>query len=191
MTEFTAWCDDSATEKSYAIKSAKVKIQDLTATIDDSTAQIAALEDELASLGNEIAERNAEMEEADEIRAKEKEEFLKAEESQAASVEELEQMEVALKKQMQAFAQTPPPVEEGAAAALVQQGAAPEDGSYDAFVQVGSTHRHKQRAAALDASSPEFSDLYKAMSKYVSAIWVDPESKKSLAQNGAFIQQST
>lgn len=193
FTEFSEWCDDSATEKMYALKTAKVKIEDLTAVIDDSTAQIASLDDELATLGNEIAERQAEMEEAIAIRTKEKEEFLKAEESQASSVEELEQMEVALKKQMQAFAQTPPPVEEGAEAALVQQGAAPEDGSYDAFVQVGSTHRHKQRAAALDASSPEFSDLYKAMSKYVSAIWVDPESKKSLAQdkNGAFIQQST
>lgn len=185
MTEFTAWCDDSATEKSYAIKSAKVKIQDLTATIDDSTAQIAALEDELATLGNEIAERSAEMEEAEAIRAKEKEEFLKAEESQEASVEELEQMEVALKKQMQAFAQTPPPVEEGEA--LVQQGSTPA-ASFDAFVQVSSTHR--LRASSLDASSPEFAKLYKAMTKYVNAVWVDPDTQKPL-QNGAFIQQST
>merc|ERR1719159_2383480 len=123
MTEFTEWCDDSATEKMYALKTAKVKIEDLTAVIDDSTAQIASLDDELATLGNEIAERQAEMEEAIAIRTKEKDEFLKAEESQEASVEELEAMEVALKKQMQAFAQTPPPVEEGAAA-LVQQGAA-------------------------------------------------------------------
>jgi len=189
FTEYSAWCDDSATEKTYALKTAKVKIEDLTAVIDDSTAQIASLDDELATLGNEIAERQAEMEEAAAIRTKENEEFLKAEESQTASVEELEQMEVALKKQMQAFAQTPAPVEEEGAA-LVQDGAAPE-ASYDAFVQVSSTHRHK-RAAALDASSTEFSALYKAMSKYVSAIWVDPESKKSLSQekNGAFIQQS-
>jgi chromosome segregation ATPase len=185
MVEFTAWCDDSATEKVYALKTAKVKIEDLTATIDDSSAQIASLNDELLSLGNEIAERQAEMEEAGAIRAKEKEEFLKAEESQEASVEELEQMEVALKKQMQAFAQTPPPVEEEA---LVQQGSSPA-ASFDAFVQVSSTHR--THLAALDANSPEFSKLYKAMSKYVNAIWVDPDSKKSLNHNGAFVQQST
>lgn len=188
FTEFSAWCDDSATEKMYALKTAKTKIEDLTAVIDDSTAQIASLEDELATLGNEIAERTAEIEEAIAIRTKEKEEFLKAEESQSASVEELEAMEVALKKQMQAFAQTPPPVEEGAA--LVQQGATQD---FDAFVQVGSTTHHRQRVkvGTLDASSEEFSTLYKAMSKYVSAIWVDPDSKKSLSQNGAFIQQST
>merc|ERR1719355_382128 len=29
------------------------------------------------------------------------------------------------------------------------------------------------------------------MTKYVNAVWVDPESKKNLAQSGAFIQQST
>merc|ERR1719235_3159453 len=89
---------------------------------------------------------------------------------------------------MQAFAQTPPPVEEGEAA-LVQQGAAQGGGDFDAFVQVSSKHRLK--VSSLDASSTEFSTLYKAMSKYVSAIWVDPDSKKPLAQNGAFIQQST
>jgi len=187
MVEFTAWCDDSATEKMYALKTAKVKIDDLTAVIDDSTAQIASLTDELATLGNEIAERQAEMEEAIAIRTKEKDEFLKAEESQEASVEELEAMEVALKKQMQAFAQTPPPVEEGEA--LVQQGAAQSGGDFDAFVQVSSHHRLK--VGTLDASSASFSRLYKAMSKYVSAIWVDPDSRKPLAQNGAFVQQST
>merc|ERR1719191_680210 len=112
MAEYMEWCDDTQTELSYGIKSAKKKIEDLTATIADNGAQITALDDELTELGNEIAARQTEMDEAITIREKEKEEFLKAEAEQVAMVEELEKMEVELKKQMQAFAATPAPVTE-------------------------------------------------------------------------------
>merc|ERR1719379_1394506 len=124
MGEYMEWCDDTQTELSYGIKSAKEKITDLTATIEDNGAQITALDEELAELGNEIAARQTEMDEAIAIREKEKEEFLKAEAEQVAMVEELEKMEVELKKQMQAFAQTPPPVVEEEAPALAQTDAA-------------------------------------------------------------------
>merc|ERR1719281_2306381 len=62
MAEYTEWCDDTMTEKSYAIKSANAKIADLNAVITESAAQIAALDEDIANLGTEIAERNAEME---------------------------------------------------------------------------------------------------------------------------------
>merc|ERR1719160_1386727 len=68
MAEYTQWCDDTITEHSYAIKSAKAKIVDLNAVITSSSAQIASLDDDIASLGNEIAERTADMEKANEIR---------------------------------------------------------------------------------------------------------------------------
>merc|ERR1719281_2320501 len=61
MAEYMEWCDDTQTELSYGIKSAKEKIEDLTATISDNGAQITALDEELAELGNEIAERSSEM----------------------------------------------------------------------------------------------------------------------------------
>merc|ERR1719355_508092 len=87
MAEYMAWCDDTQDELFYGIKSAKAKIEELTATITDNTAQIAALDDELAELGNEIAERQSEMETAVSVREKEHEVFLKSEATQVATVE--------------------------------------------------------------------------------------------------------
>merc|ERR1719324_2121355 len=105
---------------------------DLTATIDDASAQISALDAEIASLGSEIADRNKEIEMANADRAKEKEEFLKAEAEQVAMVEELEEMELALKKQMAAMTTPPPVAEGGEETALVQSPAA----TFEAFVQI-------------------------------------------------------
>merc|ERR1719428_679735 len=154
MAEYTQWCDDTITELSYGIKSAKAKIGDLTATIEDNGAQITALDEELAELGNEIAERSSEMDEAMAIREKEHNTFLKAEEEQAAAVEELEELAVALKKQISAFAQTPPPVEEGEEA-LLQQGS--PAATFDAFLQVSS----HTKAADEEAKQKRFAKMQK------------------------------
>merc|ERR1719316_872218 len=123
MDEYSAWCDDSSDEKSFAIKTANTKIEDLTAIKVDNGAQIQALEEEILGLGSEIAQRQTEMEEASSQRAKEHEEFNKAEEDQVIMVSELEQMEVALKNQMAAAATTPAPVD---GAEFVQASATPE-----------------------------------------------------------------
>merc|ERR1719240_1870533 len=123
-----------------------------------------------------------------EIREKQKETFLKAEAEQEAMVEELEELEVALKKQMQSFAQTPEPVllEESAAPAATQ-------GDYDAFVQISHRHHRKKEVnfATLDASSPTFQKISNALTMMVNTRWMDPESLKNiktLQQGGAFIQ---
>merc|ERR1719159_2164890 len=104
-------------------------------------------------------------------------------------VEELEQLEVALKKQMRAFAETPPPVTE-----FVQEGSA-APGNFDAFVQVGHRHHRKSNSfATLDVSSPAFSKISKALSMMVNVRWADPESLKNLKTletNGAFVQESS
>merc|ERR1719191_2519387 len=145
MGEYMQWCDDTITEYSYGIKSANSKLEELTAEITDATAQVAALDEELAELGNEIAERQSEMEEAIAIRAKDHEEFLKVEAEQVAMVEELEEMGVALKKQIASFTATPPPVpvegEEGAAeeAALLQKKS--PAASFDAFLQINNKNK--------------------------------------------------
>merc|ERR550537_1576049 len=60
MAEYMEWCDDTQTELSYSIKSAKSKITENKAVIEDNSAQIAALDEEIAELGNEIAERTSE-----------------------------------------------------------------------------------------------------------------------------------
>lgn len=189
FTEYGGWCDDTSTELTYSIKTSKAKIEDLTASTEDNSAQIAALKEEIKELGSEIAERTAELEEMIEIRGKEKEEFLKAEAEQQEMVQELEELEVALKKQMQAFVETPPPV-------LLEESAAPEAGSatYDAFVQLSHRHHRKKVSfATLDASSPTFAKISKALTMMVNTRWMDPESQKNLKtlqQGGAFLQEN-
>merc|ERR1719401_1185811 len=135
MGEYMQWCDDTQTELSYSIKSGTAKIEDLTATITDNTAQIAALDEELEELGNEIASRTSEMEEAIAIRTKDHEIFLKSEAEQVATVEELDSMGVALKKQIAAFTATPAPVAEEEPA-LVQKASASPAATFDAFLQI-------------------------------------------------------
>jgi DNA repair exonuclease SbcCD ATPase subunit len=172
MAEYTQWCDDTMTEKSYAIKSATSKIAELTAVITDATAQIHGLDEDIATLGNEIAERNSEMEEATAVRAKDHEEFAKAEAEQAQMIEELQELEVTLKKQMAAMT-TPPPVG-------VEEEGEPAEGA-PAFLQL----RDEPTGARLQK-------LRRAMARAVNSIWVDPESKKNLAlldNDGTFLQQ--
>jgi len=187
MQEYTGWCDDTATELTYSIKTSKAKIEDLNALSADNSAQIKALDEEIAELGNEIAQRSSELDESIAIRAKDKEEFLKAETEQTEMVEELEQLEVALKKQMASFAETPPPV-------LLEESTAPAgSANFDAFVQLEHKHhRKKVNFATLDASSPAFAKISKALTMMVNSRWVDPESAKNLKTlnaNGAFVQE--
>merc|ERR1719261_1143835 len=140
------WCDDTQTELFYGIKSATSKLEELGAEITDATAQIAALDEEITELGSEIAERQSEMEEAIAIRKKDHETFLKVEEEQVGMVEELEEMGVALKKQIASFTATPPPVAaegegegEAAEAALLQQKS--PAASFDAFLQINNKNK--------------------------------------------------
>jgi len=185
MGEYMQWCDDTQTELSYGIKSANTKLADLTATITDNGAQIVALDEEIAELGNEIAEHQSEMEEAIAIRTKEHDVFIKAETEQVATVEELEAMGVALKKQIAAFTATPPPVVEGEAALIQNQSPA---ATFDAFLQTDS----KTKNAEETEKRVKFEKLKKALTIMVNVVWKDPGSKKNLAaleNNGVFVQE--
>merc|ERR1719409_417513 len=145
MSEYMQWCDDTQTELSYGIKSANSKLEELTAVITDSTAQIAALDEEITELGSEIAGFNSEMDEAIAIRTKEHEVFLKVEEEQVAAVEQLEEMGVALKKQIASFTATPPPVAEEEGAFLQKTEASPA-ATFDAFIQINSKTKEDEAA---------------------------------------------
>merc|ERR1719214_522289 len=151
------WCDDTITEYSYGIKHGTSKIEELTAVITDSAAQIASLDEEIAELGNEIAERKSEIEESIAIREKDHEEFLKVETEQVAAVEELEQMGVALKKQIASFTQTPPPVAAEEAALLQQPNSSPA-ASFDAFLQIKTANK----TTAEESKQAKFEKLQKA-----------------------------
>jgi chromosome segregation ATPase len=164
MAEYTEWCDDTITEHSYGIKSAKAKIADLNAVITDATAMIASLEEDIDTLGKEIAEHTADMDEANAIREKDRAEFEKAEAGQVEMVEKLEELQVALKEQMDSIAATPAPVVEGEA---------------EAFLQVdsnnaGSTFMSTSFANKIVAGDAK---VKRALTLAVNSIWVDPESK--------------
>eukprot|EP00746_Dinoflagellata_sp_MGD_P158149 gnl/MRDRNA2_/MRDRNA2_86403_c0_seq3.p1 gnl/MRDRNA2_/MRDRNA2_86403_c0~~gnl/MRDRNA2_/MRDRNA2_86403_c0_seq3.p1 ORF type:complete len:737 (+),score=280.73 gnl/MRDRNA2_/MRDRNA2_86403_c0_seq3:109-2319(+) len=181
MAEYMAWCDDTQDKHFYGIKHANSKLEELAAEILDATAQIASLDEEIAELGTEIAERNSEMDESIAIREKDHTEFLKVEEEQVAMVEELEEMGVALKKQIAAFTQTPPPVTEESTeeAALLQQKS--PAASFDAFLQI------KANTTQIEASQEAFfTKMSKALNAMVRAVWIDPDTKKKL---GAFLQE--
>jgi len=190
MGEYMQWCDDTMTELSYGIKSTKSKIEDLTATITDNGAQIAALDQELTELGNEIAESNAQMDEAIAIREKEHSIFVKAETEQVATVEELEAMGVALKKQIAAFQQTPPPVTEAPTEFL--QGSASPAATFDAFLQINSKS-HDADADAKAEEQAKFDKVKSALTMMVDTVWAqDPETRKKLAElqkSTAFVQE--
>lgn len=193
MAEYMEWCDDTQDKHFYGIKHANSKLEELSAEILDATAQIASLDEELTELGNEIAERNMEMEESIAIREKDHAEFLKVETEQVAMVEELEEMGVALKKQIASFTATPPPVaaeEEGAEgeAALLQKKS--PAATFDAFLQIRANTSGTTEIEA--AKKKRFDKLTKALKMMVNAVWIDPETKKSLQkmeQKGSFIQE--
>merc|ERR1719316_1174095 len=109
MATYFDWCDDEQKDAGYEIRTATKKIEELAAKIADRTAGIHALDEEIADLAHEITERNDEMDEAEKLREKQKEDFKRAEAEQTAMVEELEHMEQELKRQMEAMT-TPPPV---------------------------------------------------------------------------------
>lgn len=172
MEEYFEWCDDEQSETGYAIRTAVSKIGDLTALIEDNTAQIHALDEEIADLGNEIADRHDEINQTTFQREKDKEEFKRAETEQLAMVEELEQMEVALKKQMAAMTTPPPVPEEGAEAEALLQ-------------------RDAQRTHQVLAKGVNLATLQRAMAMMVDSVWVDPHSKQNLAllnKDGVLLQ---
>jgi len=191
MDEYMAWCDDTQDKFSYGIKSSKAKIEELSAVIEDNSGQIAALDEELGELGNEIAARQSEMDEAIAIRKKDHDIFLKAETEQVAAVEELEQMGVALKKQMAAFVATPAPVAEEEAPALLQGGNSPA-ASFDAFLQINAKTNKADEEATEKAA--KLDRLKRAMTLFVNSAYVDADSKKTLAaleKGGAFVQEES
>lgn len=178
MAEYMEWCDDTQTELSYAIKTANTKIGELTAVITDNGAQINALDEQLVELGNEIAARQSEIEESEAVRTKEHEEFLKAEKEQVATVEELEEMQLALKQQMEAFRATPAPV------------VAAEEGAEEALIQIANNHA-KAASKKMDESKPlDINKMKRLLTALVNAHWSDPDSKRNIATlSGAFVQE--
>jgi len=203
MTEYFSYCDDVQKETAYYIKEATRKIDDATAKIEDRTAQISSLDEEVEELASEMAERSEEMEKEVSLRKKQHEEYLVREKEQTIMVEELTQMEAALKEQMAAMTTPPPVAAEGEAeAGLVQEPSdddteevEPTEG-YATLVQVDrhTGHAHgRLQIPKLTQSMLKGADLGKlkdAMAKVITSLGKDPETQKNINAVSGFIQQA-
>jgi len=105
MQEFTAYCDDEAKEKGFAIESSATSIEKLKATIEDSTATIATSDDEISTLGTAIASTEKELAGAQGVRKTEHDDFVAAEKELVETIDQLGRAASVLKKGM-SFAQT-------------------------------------------------------------------------------------
>merc|ERR1719191_2609959 len=100
MEEYMQFCDDQATDKGNAIKTATRQIQDLKATIEESSAIIIEMTDEVAELGTTIAAKEKELAEATSIRKGEHDDFKVTEKELVESVDQLSGAIVQVKKGM-------------------------------------------------------------------------------------------
>jgi chromosome segregation ATPase len=73
------WCDETTQTQRFEIKTAKAKVEELTAAIEKAAADIETATAEIDDLAGKIAKAKTELKDATEIRKKEEKEFLKSE----------------------------------------------------------------------------------------------------------------
>jgi hypothetical protein len=100
MEEYTAFCDDEAKEKGYAIETASREIGELGATIEDAKATIIAKADEIGELGSLLGAKDKELADATGVRSAKNAEFVAAEKELVKSVDECSRAVTALEKGM-------------------------------------------------------------------------------------------
>merc|ERR1719440_1649060 len=98
--EFSEWCEDSAKDLQFEIKTGKAQVAELTATINEETATIEALTTKIDELAAGIATDNADLKAASEIRAKEAAEFSAEEKELSEVIDMLERAIAILEKEM-------------------------------------------------------------------------------------------
>merc|ERR1719305_744732 len=98
--EFSEWCEDSAKDLQFEIKTGKAQVAELTATINEETATIEALTTKIDELAASIATDNADLKAATEIRAKEAAEFSAEEKELVEVIDMLERAIAILEKEM-------------------------------------------------------------------------------------------
>jgi len=104
MKEYTAYCDNEAKDKAYAIETATRGLEEASAVVEESKATIATSDDEAATLGTHIAAKEKELAEVQKNRAADHADFVAAEAELVTSVDQLARAAELLKKQ-QSFAQ--------------------------------------------------------------------------------------
>jgi chromosome segregation ATPase len=100
MEEYTSFCDDEASEKGYAIKTAGKAIDGYKAVIEDTTGQIQGFSSVVESSASEGASKGAELASATEVRKNENTDFKAAEKELVEAVDTLARAVVIIKREM-------------------------------------------------------------------------------------------
>jgi len=108
--EYFEWCDDVSKNTQFEIKTAKAKVEELTAKIGELASAIQASETKIEELSGSIAKDEEELKAATAIREKEAADFAASEEELMADVDTLERAIAVLDKELN----------KGGAAALAQ-----------------------------------------------------------------------
>lgn len=98
--EYFAWCDDTAKNAQFEIKTAKSQKEELEATIGELASSITASDSKIEDLSAAIASDTKELNEATAIREKEVSEFEKAEAELVDTVDTLERAVAILEREM-------------------------------------------------------------------------------------------
>jgi chromosome segregation ATPase len=98
--EYFEWCDDVSKNTMFEIKTAKAKVEELTAKIGELTSSIQASETKIEELSGSIAKDEEELKAATEIREKEAADFAASEEELMADVDTLERAIAVLDKEL-------------------------------------------------------------------------------------------
>jgi len=115
IEEYNEYCDEEASNKAYALKTAKREQDDLEASIQDGEATMSSLSEQISELGSAIAGKEAESADAAKLRAEEAGAFKATEKDLLTTIDEMSGAEVTLKKAMggasflQVGSRMPPP----------------------------------------------------------------------------------
>jgi chromosome segregation ATPase len=104
MAEYTQFCDDEASEKGYAIKTATRAIEGYSAVIEDTTGQIQQLSSVIEESASAQAAKEDELASATDVRKNENADFKEAEKELVEAVDTLGRAVVIIKREL-SFAQ--------------------------------------------------------------------------------------
>jgi hypothetical protein len=98
--EYVQWCDDSAGNLKYDIKSGEAKKEDLSATITKTTADIQASDGRIEDLASSISNDEQELKEATSVRDKEAADFAASEAELVDAIDTLDRAIMVLQREM-------------------------------------------------------------------------------------------
>lgn len=186
-TEFKEWCETSARDKEYDIKTAKASIEDLTANIGKAEADLSAGASKIEELASAVFTNEADLKAATGIRMKEETDFRAVEAELVEVIDTLERAIIILERKMSGSTMLQAKVDTQDVAKLVK--------ALDAVLDAASLSLHdKQKLLALaqshsaeeddvmDLGAPE-AEVYRSHSEGIIDVLQDLKDKAETQLN--------